>query len=166
MNSGFLSLTCRMQDKVIENDYADPLNHAGFFKTEHEIIKNEFYKYGEYISKNEEGTVYYWRGFWTKYPEATYPDHHADDEEFLDVWIENPPKNGIEYEWGELAGTEPELVSVPAGKFKAWKFVDNDPDDNTWTDTVWFVPYLGVVKETSIENKKIVYEKLLIKYSF
>lgn len=157
------NLTCYY--KVIECEYDDPLEHEEYFKTE--IKADGFHKWGDYFSKNEGGSVYYWRGSYSTDPDDKYdehdpnPDYEYDLENYL--WIENPPKNGIEYEWGELAGTQPELVSVPAGKFKAWKFVDNDPEDDT---TVWFVPYLGVVKETSIKNKKIVYERLLIKYSF
>ncbi len=141
------------------------------FKTEKYI--EEFLatrgKKGDYYSK--EGTIYYRRGDWPINDGAT-PDGSIDPIESSQKMIDNPPISGAEYYWGILEGTEPELVSVPAGKFKAWKFVKTNPSDDTnWTDTVWFVPHLGIVKKTELETsatgKTVSSSSLLLKqYSF
>lgn len=102
--------------------------------------------FGEFIEKNEDGK-YYDRGWWEVGEEEMYlPDY--------DVIISNPVDIGFNCFWyGEIVRKE--SVTVPAGTFDAWVFVDTYGNEiDGVTDTYYyFVPHIGIVKETSIKTE-------------
>lgn len=123
----------------------------GLFKTQVTASIPGFSEsFGDFIEKNEDGN-YYDRGWWEEGEEKRY--------DYRDVIIKNPVELGFESSfYGKIVRKED--VTVPAGTFNAWVFEDTWGDETEgYTDTYYFVPYIGMVKYTSEETEggKIIY---------
>lgn len=108
----------------------------GIFQTKSSVpdLPNE--SGGEFIEKD--GSTYYDRGWW-EVEGGIYTERWDDHDKI----VANPLSQGFISDWWGTAQRQ-ELVTVPAGTFQAWYFVEEFPDSKS---EIWFVPNIGVVKE-------------------
>ncbi len=140
------------------NDFSYTTTHtvlsedSDVYKTQKTFSAEPGYGYGDYIEKNADG-YYYDRGEW-----ETGEDDYFCTEPYP-IIFKNPLSSDFScWRYGTVVGQE--NVTVPAGTFYAWKFVDPHEGVN-WTDVseYYFVENIGLVKyeSTETENGDIVF---------